>query len=791
MVKLLQYQESTTCLMTSISTDIPRQMGKISKSILALLLGLPFLVTAQTPVPEKGPVFRDDVVPRIDIIIPQSSLDFILAPENGQSYEEFEATFIFDNTEIRDTVENVGFRLRGNTSRASAKKSFKVSFNTFIAGGDYYGLEKLNINGEHNDPGIIRSKLAWDVLNAIGIPAPRANHVTLYINNEYYGLYINVEHIDEEFAGLRFGSKDGNLYKCLWPADLAYQGPNPDDYKGDNGDRRTYDLKTNTALDDYSDLANFISVLNNTPVETLPTALEKIFNVNGYLQNLALEVMIGHWDAYSYLKNNYYLYNNPLTGKFEYITYDTDNTFGVDWIGRDWGTRSIYSWSKGGEERPLYERLMDVPEYRDRFSYYVNQLLASHLNPDTIEGRIYQLKGMITSFAENDPLRGQDWGYSASDFHDSYTQALGGHVAYGLIPFIETRYNFVSGELELNNLRPVIWGIERGRIIENEPIQFSSRIEDEGDIQAVFFYSINESAFEEVALKDDGLDPDPAAGDNLYTAAIGGIARPASLRYYVEATDGEGGVSRYPREDYESFDLMEADIPSLFINEFMASNDKATKDNAGEFDDWIEIFNAGTESVWLGNKYLTDNPGRPDKWQMPDMEIGPEEFVLFWADEDQNQGEKHTNFKLSRDGEHIGIYFGEEFAFQVIDAVDFTQAETDVAIGRSEDGFGGFGPMNWPTPGRSNLSPLGLSEVPRLVVYPNPAKCELHVVFPEGSGEILHRISISDMAGRQVYQRDEFREEITLQVHTWKSGIYLLRITDSKGRSRTIKFIKR
>ena len=45
------------------------------------------------------------------------------------------------------------------------------------------------------------------------------------------------------------------------------------------------------------------------------------------------------------------------------------------------------------------------------------------------------------------------------------------------------------------------------------------------------------------------------------------------------------------------------------------------KDNAGEFDDWIEIFNADNKTIWLGDKYLTDNPESPDKWKMPDINL--------------------------------------------------------------------------------------------------------------------------------------------------------------------------
>jgi len=111
---------------------------------------------SQNPIPEKDAVFGDDVIPRVDILLPADSLAWILNENNLQSNYHFHATFIFDNGNILDTLENVGFRLRGNTSRGADKKSFKISFNTYESGREFYGIEKMNINGEHNDPTIIR-----------------------------------------------------------------------------------------------------------------------------------------------------------------------------------------------------------------------------------------------------------------------------------------------------------------------------------------------------------------------------------------------------------------------------------------------------------------------------------------------------------------------------------------------------------------------------------------------------------------------------------------------------------
>ncbi|MBL0099981.1 MAG: CotH kinase family protein [Saprospiraceae bacterium] len=75
--------------------------------------------------------------------------------------------------------------MRGNTSRVSAKKSFKIKFNHF-GSGKFYGLSDLNLNGEHNDPSIVRSKLSWDMMKMAGIklPGPTMWHYISIMNIE-------------------------------------------------------------------------------------------------------------------------------------------------------------------------------------------------------------------------------------------------------------------------------------------------------------------------------------------------------------------------------------------------------------------------------------------------------------------------------------------------------------------------------------------------------------------------------------------------------------------------------
>ena len=101
-------------------------------------------IFSQSVNPSLGKAFVDTEVPRVDIIIDEDHLAKILSTPNSNA--EFPAAFIYTTSSSIDTVAEVGFRLRGNTSRNADKKSFKVSFNTFVRGQEWLGLEKMNLN---------------------------------------------------------------------------------------------------------------------------------------------------------------------------------------------------------------------------------------------------------------------------------------------------------------------------------------------------------------------------------------------------------------------------------------------------------------------------------------------------------------------------------------------------------------------------------------------------------------------------------------------------------------------
>jgi len=740
---------------------------------IIILYSLPLISISQPAFPEPGMVYSDANIPRIDILIHPDSLFLIY--EYPESDHEYPATFIFDNGTIKDTIDLVGFRLRGNTSRWAAKKSFKVSFNTFIPGRKYYGVEKMNLNGEHNDPSVIRSKLCWDLLRELKVPVPRSNHVEVFINGSYYGLYINVEHIDEEFVLSRFGDNDGNLYKCLWPADLNYLGTNPDLYKFEENGRRTYELKTNENIDDYSDLAHFIDVLNNTPINEFPCEIEKVFNVFDYLKVMASDVSTANWDGYIFNKNNFYLYHNTASGQFEYIPYDLDNTFGIDWFGIDWSTRNVYSWEQSQENRPLFERILQVQRYRDIYSYYLNLIADSLAKPASFFPLIEDIKDKIYPSVANDPYYPQDYGYSTTDFLNSYTQALGAHVPVGLEPFIAQRRQSTLNQIVINDISPVVNYFNHTPAITNQEIWIRAfAMDDQSLAEVILVLSGDVNPVQEITMLDDGLHHDFEAGDNFFGASAGIFTSESQIGVNIRCTDNMGNTS-YLYCEPRNILVGSPVIPELYINEFMASNATTIADEYGEFDDWVEIYNAGTEPVWLGNLFLSDNLSNPDKWQFPDFTIAPDSYLLIWADDQPEQGPFHATYKLDKDGEQIGIFGPEEMGYPVIDSLSYGIQETDISYGRYPDAGNIWQNFIYPTPGYSNTSGMGTNEIfseNALLVYPNP--CSSGKLFlPEAMDVRIYNIS-----GQVIMSN---HNSTWLDVSGLKPGIYF--VTGTNGLS--------
>lgn len=376
-------------------------------------------------------IFLEDDLPEIEVTLDSALFVGFLADPWQDDYQR--CTVRFRNSRIDETIHNVGIRVRGYTSRIALKKSWKLSFNKFVKGRKFHGLEKMNINGDVDDISFIRSRLMWKHFKKMGVPSPRSHHVRLKINDgsEVEGVFIHVEQVDEEMVEAWFGSQNGSLYKCLYKqelADLRWIDPGDGDVYRTLGDGRVYSEK-NLDSPDYEDLAAFIDFINHADDEVFASELVERFSVDSFLRAMAIDVVAGNWDNYWFGANNYYLYHDPETDRFEYIPHDMDDTFGIDYFGIDWSTRRLETWgndgigSTNGELPPLIARVLDVPAFEGQLRYYIREFSDGPFSLPQCEEEIDRIRTMILPYVLEGSYRDgrMDRGYTKIMFMNSYT----------------------------------------------------------------------------------------------------------------------------------------------------------------------------------------------------------------------------------------------------------------------------------------------------------------------------------------------------------------------------------
>lgn len=260
-------------------------------------------------------LFAEGVVNEINIEI--SEEDWADLVENPLE----ETYYAVDVTINGETLSNVALRTKGNntlTSVASSdsdRYSFKIDFDYFNDGENYYGLKKLNLNNNYGDASYMREYISYRIMGEMGIPVPATSYTHITINGEEWGLYLAVEPIDEVFLERTFGDSTGDLYKPDGTgADLVYRGDDMSEYPG-------LVLKTNEETSDGSAVLDLMKALESGE------GLEDVLDVDEVLRYLAANVALANYDSYlGNTTHNYYLYEQD--GRFTIVPWDYNYSFG-------------------------------------------------------------------------------------------------------------------------------------------------------------------------------------------------------------------------------------------------------------------------------------------------------------------------------------------------------------------------------------------------------------------------------------------------------------------------------
>lgn len=77
------------------------------------------------------------------------------------------------------------------------------------------------------------------------------------------------------------------------------------------------------------------------------------------------------------------------------------------------------------------------------------------------------------------------------------------------------------------------------------------------------------------------------------------------------------------------------------INEGSNRNGKTIADEDGEFNDWIELYNAGTAGVQLQGWFLSDRGDQPQLWEIPGLYLEPQGFRIVFCSGKDKSGTVH------------------------------------------------------------------------------------------------------------------------------------------------------
>jgi len=284
-------------------------------------------------------IYDQNELHTFELKLPKKALARLDANPADEVYEE--GTLIFQG----DTISPVGIRYKGSIgafvgctsgffpldpsgSKTCPKLSMKIKINWEGRDEKFYGLKKLQFHSMNQDDSQMRDRLGYWLFRQMDLPAPRAVHMRLIINDDFIGVFALVEQVDGRFTRYNWDDGKGNLYKEVWPID--------DNGKGQSENKFLDALKTN---EDENPSVNIIQSFGNEVANAkdaeLKNVIRKWTDINSLVKYAVVDRAIKHDDGPFHWycgggecsNHNYYWYEEPNAEKLHLIAWDLDNAF--------------------------------------------------------------------------------------------------------------------------------------------------------------------------------------------------------------------------------------------------------------------------------------------------------------------------------------------------------------------------------------------------------------------------------------------------------------------------------
>ena len=367
-------------------------------------------------------------------------------------------------------LTNVGVRFKGNSSSNPDgwwKRGLLIKFGEYVDGQRFLGLRRVSLDNGVQFGSVFSERLIADVLQAEGVISSRANYAHVTINGTFEGLFVNVERIDTSFLEKEFGNRDGFLYKN------HLGGPGSDlsvlQTKEEYG--LSFEPKTNEDEADYTTLMDLAILLRDTPDDLLEETLQARFALEPFVKTMAVMAFSGAFDQYTgFNPHNFYLYDDPTTGKVHYLSWDldvgfADNAFGSIPVIDAWNA----SWPAPKIPRPLVERILSNESIRTRYLVHAERILETYFHPQVIEPKLDDLYQQAEPVLALDPYPPKRITVPTDNGYPS--------IVASMKQFMELRYDTARSQLSTPSTERPVHPSEEG------PRPGQSQFDDPSDLE--------------------------------------------------------------------------------------------------------------------------------------------------------------------------------------------------------------------------------------------------------------------------------------------------------------------
>lgn len=234
-------------------------------------------------------------------------------------------TYVEGNVVVNgERFDSVGIRLKGSSTYQdlTGKAAFKIKLNEYVPGTRYATLERITLNNMLSDVSQSKEVIIYDALYQAGQIASRASFAQVYLNDELFGLYTNLESTDDHWLERRYEDATGNLWDTgSENADWNRLGLGTES----DGTYTYWDVQSGDG--DHALFEALKAQLAN-PTGDWFADMDPYINTDQYLEFWAWCTVVGNDDGYPFHLNDVIVYENPANGgRLEFFPWGTDESY--------------------------------------------------------------------------------------------------------------------------------------------------------------------------------------------------------------------------------------------------------------------------------------------------------------------------------------------------------------------------------------------------------------------------------------------------------------------------------